>query len=136
VGITFDHRFYGPDRLSEAAGDVGDLLAHVRQQAAALGVDPERIVVWAFSGCGPLLAPLLAERPGWLRAARAGLDLPFLNEEIDGFVHEALAQNASLDLLNHPEGRHGFDVLDDDARSREMVAHALAFVSARLSPLL
>jgi len=183
VGITFDHRFSGGETLIQAAGDVSDLLAHVRQEAGALGVDPERMVVWAFSGGGPFLAPLLAERPGWLRAvvafyafldmqvpppgqpdtldpevrrrfspvvhlgpgprplppllvARAGLDHPFLNEGIDRFVQEALARNASLDLLNHAEGRHGFDILDDDARSRAIVAHALAFVSAHLSPLL
>jgi acetyl esterase/lipase len=184
VGITFDHRFHGPDRLAQAGSDVSDLLAHLRREAASLGVDPDRIAVWAFSGGGPFLGPLLAERPAWLRAVaafyaaldvqvlppgqtadalgpevrrrfspvahlgpgerplppllvgRAGLDHPFLNDGIDRFVREALARNAAIDVLNHPEGRHGFDFLDDDPRSREMVARALAFLSARLQPLL
>ncbi|HEX6739776.1 MAG TPA: alpha/beta hydrolase [Vicinamibacteria bacterium] len=183
IGIAFDHRFHGPDRLEQAGQDVADLLGHLRREAPDLGVDPDRIAVWAFSGGGPFLAPLLAERPPWLRAVaafyaaldlqvpppgrtdtlgpelrrrfspvahlgpgtrplppllvgRAGLDHPFLNEGTDRFVREALAQNASIDVLNHPEGRHGFDTLDGDERTREMVARALAFLSARLSPLI
>jgi acetyl esterase/lipase len=179
VGITFDHRFDAPGRVTDAAGDVADLLAHVRQEAPALNVDPDRIGVWAFSGGGPFLAPLLAERPTWLKAvaayyavldiqivppgqtdtlgpetrkryspvaqlgpgprplppilvARAGQDHPFLNAALARFVQEALAQNAALDLLNHPEGRHGFDLLDDDARSREIVARTFEFLRTRL----
>ena len=65
--------------------------------------------------------------------ARAGLDHPFLNASIDRFVHEALAVNASLDLMNHPDGRHGFDILDDDARSREIIARTLEFLRLRLA---
>jgi len=64
--------------------------------------------------------------------ARAGEDNPVLNQGLDLFVHEALAHNARLDLLNHAEGRHGFDILDDDARSREIVGRTLEFLKARL----
>jgi len=60
--------------------------------------------------------------------ARAGLDNPWLNEGIDRFVQAALASGATLDLLNHPEGRHGFDILDDDARSRQIIRHTLEFL--------
>lgn len=65
--------------------------------------------------------------------ARAGLDTPFVNESIDRFVREAMASNAPLDLVNHAQGQHGFDVVDDVARSREIIAHAFAFVNAHLS---
>jgi hypothetical protein len=34
--------------------------------------------------------------------------------------------------MNHPTGRHGFDILDDDARSREIIARTLDFLKARL----
>ena len=34
--------------------------------------------------------------------------------------------------LNHPAGRHGFDILDDDARSREIVARTFDFLKAHL----
>jgi hypothetical protein len=47
-------------------------------------------------------------------------------------VGRALAVNVSLDLLNHPAGRHGFDILDDDARSREVIARTIDFLRARL----
>ena len=64
--------------------------------------------------------------------ARAGLDSPMVNTPIDLFVREALACNASLDLLNHQRGQHGFDILDDDPRSHEIIARAIAFAKEHL----
>jgi len=72
-----------------------------------------------------------ATRPPLL-IARAGQDHPALNQGLDAFVQAALAANISLDLLNHPRGQHGFDMLDDDARSREIIAHTIAFVQDHL----
>ncbi|MBW8874385.1 MAG: alpha/beta hydrolase [Acidobacteria bacterium] len=67
-----------------------------------------------------------------LLIARAGLDQPWINDTIDAFVARALAANAPLDVLNHPRGRHGFDVLDADERSREILARTLAFVGTNV----
>ena len=179
VAVTFNHRFLAPARLADAAADVADLTAHVRENAVSFGVDPQCLALWAFSGGGPFLAPALRERPSWLRAvvayyavldlqqlpqseselnaellrnfsvirslgedarsappiliARAGLDSAWLNAGIDRFVQAALEKRATLDLLNHPEGRHGFDILDDDARSKQIIARTLEFLRSRLS---
>jgi acetyl esterase/lipase len=181
VAVTFDHRFLAPARLTDAGGDVSDLIAHVRTDADSLGVDPERLALWAFSGGGPFLVAPLRERPAWLRAvvayyalldlqqpapgadsgisaelrrtfsaidalgddarnappllvARAGLDNPWLNGGIDRFIQAALAKGATLDLLNHPDGRHGFDILDDDDRSQQVIHHTLEFLRENLAP--
>jgi len=179
VAAAFDHRFLAPERLVDAAGDVAAAVAHVRDHADALGVDPERLAIWVFSGGGPFLSLALKGAPPWVRAglafyaaldlrekppgassaitdeirrdfspahhvraeggrtaplfvARAGLDHPFLNATIDRFVAEALAVNAGIDVMNHPRGRHGFDFLDDDARSREIISRAVEFLRLRL----
>jgi dienelactone hydrolase len=68
-----------------------------------------------------------AEAPPML-VARAGRDRPAFNDAIDRFVAEAVARGATVDLLTHPAGQHGFDVFDDDDRSREIVARTLAFM--------
>jgi acetyl esterase/lipase len=181
VAVAFDHRFLAPERLADAGQDVADATAHVRSSADSLGVDPERLALWAFSGGGPFLAAPLRERPAWLRAlvayyavmdlqqpplgartavddaprgafsailglgddarsapplllARAGLDNAWLNDGIDRFVHAATARGATLDLLNHPGGRHGFDILDDDPRSRQVIRRTLDFLRDHLAP--
>jgi acetyl esterase/lipase len=64
--------------------------------------------------------------------ARAGLDDPETNWWIDVFVQEALAANAALDLANHPSGRHAFDILDDDARTRQIIASTIEFIKANV----
>jgi dienelactone hydrolase len=64
--------------------------------------------------------------------ARAGLDHPLLNAGIDRFAASALEKNAPLLLVNHPQGHHGFDVADPDARSREILALAFRFLKTHL----
>ncbi len=68
-----------------------------------------------------------------LLIARAGLDQRDLNRYLDRFVIEAITQNAPLTLLNHPTGRHGFDILDDDDRSREIIKTTLEFFQVNLT---
>jgi acetyl esterase/lipase len=77
----------------------------------------------ALQGDSATLPPLLI--------ARAGQDHPALHQGLDAFVQAALAANIPLDLLNHPRGQHGFDLLDD-ARSHEIIARTLAFVQNHL----
>jgi len=181
VAVSFDHRFLAPTRLPDAAADLADAVAYVRQNAGSLGVDPNRLALWAFSGGGPFLAAPLRERPSWLRAvvayyavldlqqpppgadsgigdemrrtfsailglgdgahsappllvARAGLDNPWLNGGLDRFVEAAMSKGAMLDVLNHPEGRHGFDILDDDARTKQIIRRTLEFLRDQLAP--
>jgi hypothetical protein len=57
-----------------------------------------------------------------------------LNATIDRFVHAALERGVALDLLNHPQGRHSFDILDDDDRSKQIIQDTLAFLRDHLRP--
>jgi dienelactone hydrolase len=63
---------------------------------------------------------------------RAGRDHPLLNQSIDVFVAEALSQNAPIEVINYPEGRHGFDVLDATARTRQIIQRTFAFLHQHL----
>jgi len=171
AAVNFNHRLHEPADYPRAAGDVAALLAHVRAEARGLEVDGERVAVWAFSGGGPLLDSLLAERGAYLRCAvsyyaflgaprgtpaeprlsaveqlrrtsgpfpplliaRAGRDDAANNAAVDELVRVALEKNVSLDLMTHPSGRHGFDILDDDARSRDIIRRTLAFLRENLA---
>jgi len=65
--------------------------------------------------------------------ARGGLDqIPTMNDSIDRFVKEAIDNNISLDFANHPEGVHGFDNQNDDARSREIIQKVIEFMKVHL----
>ena len=64
--------------------------------------------------------------------AKAGLDHPFFNESIDRFVMEASSKNVPITFMNHPTGHHAFDMLDDDARSREIIRTTLEFIKEHL----
>jgi acetyl esterase/lipase len=179
TAVTFSHRFYGASAIADAAGDVAAAVDYVRGHAEELGIDRDRVSLWAFSGGGPLLSQPLRERWPFVRAivayyavldlqvlppgaasgitsetrrefspvhhlaaagenmpsllvARAGRDNPWLNATIDRFVAEALARNVPLELMTHPAGQHGFDVLDDDGRSREIIARTLDFLKDHL----
>ena len=58
--------------------------------------------------------------------ARAGRDIPEINSSIDRFVAAANSAGATVDLLTHPTGRHGFDILDPGDRSNQIIQHTIA----------
>jgi acetyl esterase/lipase len=178
VGITFNHRFYGWDMkaLSDARSDVADAIAYIRSNAESLGVDKDRICLWALSAGSLLLGTAIVDAPPFIRCmvfyyavmdletlrkerpvitddvarefslisrlkgadrafapifiARAGRDEPGLNVAVDRFIQEALSKKATLDFSNHAEGQHGFDVLDDNERTREVIRQTLEFIKA------
>jgi acetyl esterase/lipase len=173
VGIAFNHRFYGMDRLRDAQSDVNDLVAYLRANAATLGIDPDRITLWAFSGGGPMLSGAIRDAAPYIRClvayyalldiagsgasgegaqkefsplyqlkqkgqavpplfvARAGLDNPGLNSALDRFAQEAITRNVTFEFSNHAAGRHSFDVLNDDDRTREIIRRTIEFIKAR-----
>jgi acetyl esterase/lipase len=179
VAVVFNHRLHAPTDYPTAESDVQSAIEYVRSHASELGVDADRIGVWAFSGGGPLLAWCLRDRPPFVRCllafyaildlrhlfppdagselvtrsrafspaahlgeggaglpvfvVRAGRDNAAINTSIDVFVREALTANVSLDFANHSAGQHGFDVLDDDERSRQIIGQAITFAKAHLS---
>ena len=65
--------------------------------------------------------------------AKAGLDRPGINDSIDAFVARAADLGAPVTLETHPDGRHAFDILDDDDRSREIIVQAIAFIRSHLA---
>ena len=177
VGVTFNHRFYTWESLADSQADVMDAVKYVRANAAMLGVDPERIILWAISAGGIFLSEPLRARPAYVTAligyyveldlrnarqaapasvsdetlrnfspvyyleqaakdhifppmfiARAGLDEASLNGGLDHFVQLALKNNVPLELFNHPEGQHGFDIENDNERSREILKRTIEFI--------
>jgi acetyl esterase/lipase len=180
VGITFKHRLNALADFGRAAEDVRALIDHVRTNAAALHVDPDRLALWGFSGGGALIGVAFQQRTPFVRCvvsyygildlreppgsgappqvpepaaselspvsliarssgpfpptliARAELDNPRINQSVDDFVRLSVAGGVSLDLLTVPRGQHGFDLLDDTPRSREVIAKTIAFLRAHL----
>jgi hypothetical protein len=69
-----------------------------------------------------------------LFVARSGKDeMPGLNEALDRFVAAAMAAGRSVEVANHPEAPHAFDLLDDSDESRRIIERELAFLGARLA---
>src|SRR5262249_37741819 len=65
---------------------------------------------------------------------RAGRDeVPTMDDSIDRFVHEALAKNIALTLMNHSQGVHSFDNQNDDDLSREIIRGAIVFMKEHLN---
>lgn len=65
--------------------------------------------------------------------ARAGLDeVPTMNDSIDRFIRQAMAENAPITVVNHPQGPHAFDIQTNDERSREIIKAALTFMRTQL----
>lgn len=96
-------------------------------------VDPESLVAMGAGTLPPDAPPRRSPEIDPLRAprllvARAGLDHPALNAALDRLVASLVARGVTLELVTHPQGHHGFDLFDDDPRSREIVEATLRFL--------
>ena len=105
VGVPFNHRStVRGEAMEAAAADVRSAIAFVREHASELGVDKERVGVWAFSAGGPFgLAPLLQRRPDWLRCA-AGFymfwDLGPFRASLPSVTNESIRRWSCLTALD------------------------------------
>jgi acetyl esterase/lipase len=92
-----------------------------------LGDDPadqESSAMTYVTAEAPRIAPVFI--------AKAQHDRPDINTSIDRFVAAAAERKLSVELMVHEQGQHGFDVRDDDDRSRAIIRRTLAFLQAHL----
>lgn len=47
-------------------------------------------------------------------------------------MQTAIVKNITLNFANHPNGVHGFDNQNDDARSREIIRQTIEFIKIYL----
>ena len=155
TGLMFNHRYYGKKGEQQAGEDIEAVFAYIHTQAGKMGLDADRLGVWVFSGAGKLLPGILRRQESikslvlyyallefnredalWpsvfkkipLGVARAGLDRAKINKNLDELAKRARAAQVSLELWQHAAGHHGFDILDDDEQSREIIAQTIAFL--------
>ena len=134
------------------AAQVDALLTYLREHASELKLDANRIAIWSCSA-NARIGTALAQRDGFRAAVfyygamqeapknanlpvlvtRAGLDALPLNQSIDRWVSQAVALDAPVTLVTYPEGRHGFDLLDDTHESRLIVTQTLDFLQHHLT---
>ena len=126
IGIAFQQRtpfvrcvvsYYGILDLREPPGSQGSPAV---PEPVASELSPTYLV---SNHAGPFPPTLIA---------RAALDNPRINQSVDDFVRGAVTGGVSVDLLTLPQGQHGFDVLDDTPRSREVIEKTLVFLRANL----
>ncbi len=106
-------------------------LEHMRSQSPFRPAHPAAHVDSLVPRYSP--AHLLTVAPGNLAPiflAMAGEDaIPRLNDSIERFMRAAVANRVEIDFALHRRGAHGFDQRNHDARTREILEHALAFVT-------
>jgi dienelactone hydrolase len=141
--------------------DLDHLIQHIRTNAGTLGIDPDRLCVFAFSGGVPYgVAAAMRGSPAYVRCIVAyygDLDRPLSQwkeepveqvapllivmaakdeaipaNRITPFVDYATAVGAQVELLVHPSGVHGFDMLNDDEQSRDIIKHTLEFLRVHM----
>jgi dienelactone hydrolase len=138
------------------AEDLDSLTAYLGRHAADFGIDPEQVAVIAWSGNvstgletvekpsrRAIKAAVMYYGSGAFEHARldlpvlfvrAGLDQPDANHNLDLAISAGLTANAPWSILNFPAGHHGFDVLDNNDASREIIEETFRFLQLALSP--
>jgi len=108
IGVAFNQRTSFPEpRMTAAAADVAAMLDYVRQHAAELHADPDRVCLIAFSAGGPLSPALRGE----VRGVRCVLSFYALLDPAGNEFHqrydtpEELARYSPLAALRSVQGK-------------------------------
>jgi len=155
AGVAVEHRAVAEAGFEGVVAELGAALAAVRDRAGELGIDPGRLAFAGFSAGVPLTVAALAGPAAGVRCAalcygppgdvepwpglppllvvRAGQDLPYRNASIDAFVAAASAAGLPVELVEHPDGQHAFDLLDDTDASRDAIRRVLEFLRRQLA---
>jgi acetyl esterase/lipase len=102
--------------------------------------------------CVALSYPLLAPLAGWdidarfrpvetvsaveslpILLTRVGRERAEIADTVKAFTASAKSHQVAIDVVDVPDGQHGFDMLDHTERSRAGVMEAMAWVSAALN---
>ncbi|HKI91380.1 MAG TPA: hypothetical protein VJ986_03670 [Gaiellaceae bacterium] len=141
-----DLDFTSVEALSKPTAQLDEIVDAARSEP---GVDGEKVVIWGFSGGARLVGRWIEEPPCWLRGisltypvaapvsrvqvpivlTRVGLERP----AIEATVERLLALTTHAEVINVPNGHHGFDTLDHNDESRRAVTSAVAAVTRLLS---
>jgi acetyl esterase/lipase len=109
VGVTFTHRLgYPKPLLAESGADVAAAIDYVRQNAAKLGADPDRICLAAYSAGGPLLTIGLDEKRPHIRcliAVYAFLDVQQSSLHRDNEPAERVKQYSMIEHLGEKRAK-------------------------------
>jgi dienelactone hydrolase len=137
-----------------SARDFQRLIAHLGERAQTYGIDRNAIALYAGSGNVYTAFPIVEDpKQTMIKAAvmyygtgpvtefrrdlpllyvRAGLDRPDVNGDatfgITRLAALAISQNAPITVLNHPVGHHAFEMIDDDAATRDVIERTIDFV--------
>ncbi|MGE0438859.1 MAG: BTAD domain-containing putative transcriptional regulator [Gemmatimonadales bacterium] len=159
VGVLYDAPAPPADRSREvplAAADLDSLLATLERRGPRIGIDPGNVVLWAASTNTRLGTPVALESGGRtvrgyvlyygsgevsvprpdvpVFIARAGLDTPGLNRQLDALAARLIGAGLPVTVVNHPSGPHAFDVMDSSAASAGVIEQTLAFIRQVTDP--
>ena len=83
---------------------------------------------------GPALRPIEALSPSAppVLVTRVGKEQPQLAAAVTAFLQTAISRGLPVELIDVPDGRHSFDILDHNEQSRIAVEQAMALISRML----
>jgi dienelactone hydrolase len=98
VAVTFDHRSTEQfTKMPDVGSDIADLIEFVRREGPALGIDPDRLCVWAFSAGVPYGVQVGLREAGvrCIVAYYGPLDLQHLHGHLPPVVTQDALRDAS-----------------------------------------
>lgn len=149
IGVTYQ------SYQNSAMSDAENIITYLRQNAAKLGIDADKIGIWACSANVSIALPIVMQpNRSYIRCAafyygvvnnqpitrqdihlqivKAGADSYNLNNNIDAFVKSALDYELNMEFIDYLEAPHAFDIFTDTERSRQIVQQTLTFFKNNL----
>ena len=155
-GPVFDRARTPLENINTSRADLDSVLKRLADRSNDLAIDGRNVVIWAGSAQTntATTVALTGDRPaikGYVLyygagsapnprldvpvfVARAGLDSPELNRELDSLVTRLSGAGVPVTLVAYPAGQHGFDIVDSTAMSARVIDQTLDFIEGVTRP--
>lgn len=155
-GPVFDRARTPLENITTSRADLDSVLKRLGDRSTDLAIDGRNVVIWAGSAQTntATTVALTGDRPsirGYVLyygagsapnprldvpvfVARAGLDSPELNRELDSLVTRLSGAGVPVTLVAYPAGQHGFDIVDSTAMSARVIDQTLDFIEGVTRP--
>ena len=146
-----NHRLFNERSTNDSYNDIRSALQFLKQQASAYNIDTAQITLWMFSGAAVHLQQFIADEivekeicfygvytmdaiPSIKKnisifLLRCGKDKATTLASTDFLVKEILSKNMYLEVVNHPTGLHGFDILQNGIETDIVIDKAINFIN-------
>jgi len=158
TAVVINHRIFDKENITQSRSDVLASITFIKANAGHYGLNSNSVGLWMFSLGGKHFDFFAQQKDSSVKAmisfygvlsterqtsdptgyippqliVRSGMDKPELLSVTDAYISKALQLNHPVEVVNHKNGVHAFDILQNSEQTIKLINSAIEFLKVNL----